>query len=123
MDPTRHYQMMGHLLKRARAGCAKQEETENCRNWLLVETRVKLSETIGSVEELSTWHDEWTMTGEERSRRRRRGKQCATNNTMNTDWSHSGDCLKEPTTAKNDGMTNLASDGTHASEDLARPLG
>ena len=36
-----------------------------------VETGAKLSETIGTVEELSTWHDEWTITGDERRRRER----------------------------------------------------
>ena len=30
-----------------------------------IETGAKLSETLGTVEELSTSHDEWTVTGEE----------------------------------------------------------
>ena len=30
-----------------------------------IETGARLSETIGAVEELSTSHDEWTMTGDE----------------------------------------------------------
>ena len=33
---------------------------------MLVETGVKLNETIGTVEELSTWHDERTREKEER---------------------------------------------------------
>ena len=31
-----------------------------------IETGAKLSETVGPEEELSTWHDERTMTGAER---------------------------------------------------------
>ena len=31
-----------------------------------IETGAKLSETVGTLEELSTWHDEWTMTEEEK---------------------------------------------------------
>ena len=31
-----------------------------------IETGAKLSGTTGTVEEVSTWHDEWTVTGEER---------------------------------------------------------
>ena len=61
---------------------------------LLFETGVNLSETIGMVEELSTWNE-----GREK-KKRNRGKQCATSNTVNTDWSHFGDCLKEPATGK-----------------------
>ena len=38
---------------------------------MLVETGAKLSETPGTVEELSTLHDDWTTTGEERKRKRK----------------------------------------------------
>ena len=52
----------------------------------------KLNETVRTVEALSTSHDERTMTGE----RKKRGKQCATSNRVNTDGSHLGDNLKTP---------------------------
>ena len=66
-----------------------------------IETGAKLSETFGTVEELCTWHDERTMTGEER-RRDREASHCASSNSVNTAWSHRGDCLKEPTTGRAD---------------------
>ena len=53
-----------------------------------IETDTKLSESFGTVEELSTWHDEWTR----REKKRNRSKSCATGHCANTDWSHLGDC-------------------------------
>ena len=61
------------------------------------ETCAKLSDTIAKVEESSTSHDEWTMTGE---REKKRSKQCATSNRVNIDFSDFGDELNEPTTAR-----------------------
>ena len=39
---------------------------------------------------------------ERRKKRRKRSKQCATSNSVNADRSHLGDCLKEPTTGRDD---------------------
>ena len=76
--------------------CAEQKtETDTCQNWLWTSRRVqRLSETIGRVEELSTSHDEWAMTGEEERKKKRR-KPCATSNRVNIDRSHLG-YLKSP---------------------------
>ena len=69
---------------------------------MLVETGAKLSQTIGTVEELSIWRDEWTMTGGERyferEKEETRGKPCPTSDIVNTGWSHLGDDLQETTT-------------------------
>ena len=54
-----------------------------------IETGAKLSETIGTVGELSTSHDEW---------REASTVQRATEWTLT--GSHLGDYLKEPTTAR-----------------------
>ena len=46
----------------------------------------------------------------------KRSKPCATSNSVNTDWSHLGDYLKEATAGRDD---DLESDGTHIPQDLA----
>ena len=106
---------MEHLLSRASAGCAKQTIVVICSD---IETGAKLSEAIGTVEELSTSHDGWTTTGQEERERakKKRSKQCATRNRANTGWSHLAIARKSPC---QDAMTNLESDGTHISQDLA----
>ena len=81
--------------------CVTERNRQMSELTMLVETGAKLSETIGTVEELSTWRDEWTMTGGERyferEKEETRGKPRPTSNIVNTDWSHLGDDLKEPT--------------------------
>ena len=56
--------MMELFLSRASAvqNRMKQTTVVICSD---IETGAKLSEAIGTVEELSTSHDGWTMTGEE----------------------------------------------------------
>ena len=76
----------------------KQKQTV-VRIGVNIETGAKLSEAIGSVEELSTWHDDRTLTGEE-TRRKMRSKQCARSDSVNAGWSYLGGFLKEPTTAR-----------------------
>ena len=46
----------------------------------------------------------------------KRSEPCATSNSVNTDWSHLGDYLKEATAGRDD---DLESDGTHIPQDLA----
>ena len=59
MDPTLHCRMMGDLLNRAAAGCAKTERNRQLSELVMfVETGAELSESPGT-EVLSTWHDEW----------------------------------------------------------------
>ena len=55
---------MGHLLHRADVRGAEQKtETKKLSESVVnIETGAKLSETMGTVEELNTSHDEWTMT-------------------------------------------------------------
>ena len=68
MGPTLRCKMMGHVWTRVGARCAKPKETDNCRTWLWTLRKLQNRvETFGTVEELSTWHDEWAMTGEGRS--------------------------------------------------------
>ena len=52
----------------------------NSREWselvVNIETGAKPSVTIGKVEEMSTWHDEWTMTGEEEEEEKEQQAMC-----------------------------------------------
>ena len=50
-----------------------------------IETCAKLSETIGTVEELSTSQDEWTMKEEDVREKKKRSEQCAASNRVNID--------------------------------------
>ena len=63
VDPTLHCKMVGHLLNRAGAECTENRNRQLSDLVVNIETGAKLTETIGTVEELSTWYDEWTMTG------------------------------------------------------------
>ena len=53
---------------------------------------------------------------EEKQGEARRSKPCATSNSVNIDWSHLGDYLKEATAGRDD---DLESEGTHIPQDLA----
>ena len=94
---------MGHLLKSSRRRKCRTENRNRNRKLselvVNIETGGKLSETIGTVEELSTFHDEWPWR-EKKREKKKRSKECATRNRVNIDWSHLGDYLKEPTTAR-----------------------
>ena len=70
MDPTLHHKMIGHLLNGVSAGCVKQKAETDKMSELVVNigTGGKLSETLGRVEQLSTWHDAWTMAGSKKKR-------------------------------------------------------
>ena len=75
-----------HLLHRSsrRPRCRTETETKKLSESVVnIETGAKLSETMGTVEELNTSHDEWTMT--EVEERKKRSKQCATSNQVNID--------------------------------------
>ena len=71
-DPTLHHKMMGHLLNSNRRQMCKTERNRHLSELVVnIETGAKLNETIGTVEELGIWHDEWTMTMTEEERRGR----------------------------------------------------
>ena len=78
MDPPLHYKMMEHLLSRASAVQNRKKQTivVICSD---IETGAKLSEAIGTVEELSTSHDEWTTTGQEERESKEEEKQAMCN--------------------------------------------
>ena len=87
-------QVDGTFVESSRRGMCKTESNRVLSELVVhIETGAKLSETLGTVEQLSTWHDEWTMTGAERKKKRRRSKKCATSISVNTDWSHLSDYL------------------------------
>ena len=68
---TLHDKMMGHLIDPAPDVQNRKEETDKCPNWVVnKKTGGKLSETGGTVEELSTWLER-TTTGEEWRKRQR----------------------------------------------------
>ena len=75
---------------------------------MLVEKGANLIETLGTVEELST----------SMSKKRKRGKRCATRDALDIDCSHLGARGR-----KIKAMMNLESVGTHVSWDFAGTLG
>ena len=85
---------IAQLLNRADVGGAEQKQKHTLvKIGVNIEMGAELSETIG------TSHDEWI--GRKRGRRQKeRSKQRATSDRVNTEWSHLGDCLEEPTTAR-----------------------
>ena len=94
--PHNPQKLVGDLLPQGSAGMCETERNRQVSEWfLLVEAGAKLSETLGTVEELSTWHDERTMTG---GGRRRREREAHNVRRVSLDWSYPGDCSTEPTT-------------------------
>ena len=73
MDPILHYKKMGHLFNRADRNRQLSELV------VIIDTGAELSATIGTVEELSTSHEEWTMTGEEEAEEEEDEKQAMCN--------------------------------------------
>ena len=84
----------------------------------------QFSELVMLVEHLARWMDLDGRTEEQK--KWKRGKQCATSTTVNTDWSHLGDYMKEHTTGtstvevhENDGNQRTGLVGRESIDQLA----
>ena len=110
MNPTLHYRCRGiaHYLLEIEPtsdvviGGAEQKNRNRQLSALVVniETGAKPSDTMGTVDEFGTSHDEWTMTREER-RREAKQWQDEVRNFVNTDSSSPWRLFfKEPTNAR-----------------------